>query len=222
MTSTLANVKTTGIDPILFSSETPIAPSPSHAHFAFVNCHDREELPLCRRFLAIPEHMPMLYVVVRNTTVMEQEQETLVSMVPEFFASKNESGLQGGDDPVIKLDLDVEKAISEDPVVEETAQEAGDSIPPSPPQPTVIHKLILRRVPLKENLTTIDLHNFYEFKRWDKLPAWNNILNPVDGLVGTAMHGKVGEFVGIGHEAWHKTPGWAFGFPLALFLQWIT
>ena len=189
-----------------------------------MNCHDREELPLCRRFLAIPEHMPMLYVVVRNITVIEPEQEALDSMVPEFVASKNESGLvqQGGDDSVINADLGVEKAISEDPVIKGTAQETGDSIPTSPPQAIVIHKLVLHRVPLKENLTTMDLHNFYEFKRWDKAPAWDSVLNPVDGLVGTAMHGKVGEFLGIGHEGWHKTPNWAFGMALALLLQRIT
>ena len=222
ISSTSSSVKTTGIDPILFSSETPIAHPPSYAHFAFVNCYDREELSLCRRFLAISEHMPMLYVVVRNITVIEPGQETMVSMVPEFVVSTNESELvqQGGDDSVIKVDLDV--VGKEGPVVEETEKDAGGSTPPFPSQPPVIHKLILRRVPLKDNLTTIDLHNFYEFKRWDKIPAWDNVLNPVDGLVGTAMHGKVGEFVGIGHEAWHKTPGWTVGIALALLLRWIT
>ena len=219
--STSANVKSTGIDPILFSSETPIAPPP-YAHFAFVNCNDREELPLCRRFRAIPEHTPMLYVVVRNIIITELEQET----ESECCASKNGSVLvqQGGDHSVLNDNLDVVgKSISEDPIIEETAQGARDSISPSPrQQPPVIAKLILRRVPLKEDLTTIDLHNFYEFKRWDKLPAWDNALNPVDGFVGTAMHGKVGEFVGICHEAWHMTPSWAFVAALALLLRWIT
>jgi len=189
-----------------------------------VNCNDEEERPLCYRFLAVKEHRQMLYVVTRNTTTIEpklepaKDAEPEVSpLVPEFVhTEEHDSGMtqQLGDDTVVHVEIQEQQAMSEDPV-----EEAVDV---EPPQPTIIHKLILRRVPLKLNLTTTDLHNFYEFQRWEKLSAWDDILNPADGLVGTAMEGQVGEIIGMGYEYWYKTPKWAFGMALALLLRWIT
>lgn len=175
---------------------------------------------MCHRFLAIKEHSPALYVIVRNTTVIEPEQEPVKEPEQEGTSPEvHDGGLmqQSGDDPVIKVDIE-EKAIDEDPVVEEAAVIE----PPSPPQPTIVHKLILRMVPLKENLTTTDLHDIYEFKRWEKLPSWDGVLNPADGLLGTALEGKVGELIGLGYEYWYKTPKWAFAMALALLLKWLT
>lgn len=226
VSSTSAGTKTSSVDPI-FSSESPVAPPSSYAHFAFVNCNDEEERPLCYRFLAVKEHRQMLYVITRNTTTIEPTPESakdaepeVPSVVPEFVhTEEHDSGVtqQLGDDAVVHIGTEKEKAMNEDPV-----EGAVDVEPPQPLQPTIIHKLILRRVPLKLNLTTTDLHNFYEFQRWEKLPVWDDALNPADGLIGTAMEGKVGELIGIGYEYWHKTPQWVFWVVLALLLRWIT
>lgn len=167
----------------------------------------------------------MLYVVTRNTTVIEPTPEPaepeVSPVVTEFVhTEEHDYGMtqQLGDDAVVHVEIEEEKAMNEDLVVEE----AVDAEPPQPLQPTIIHKIILRRVPLKLNLTTTDLHNFYEFQRWGKLSPWDDVLNPADGLVGTAMDGKVGEIIGMGYEYWNKTPKWAFGIVVALLLRWMT
>lgn len=187
-----------------------------------MNCNDKDERPLCYRFLVVKEDRPVLYAVTRNKTIIEPKPEPEVSpLVPEFVHMEEyESGMtqQPGDDAVVYDDIEEKKSMSEDLVVEE----AVDVELPQPPQPTIIHKLILRRVPLKPNLTTTDLHNFYEFQRWEKLSAWGGVLNPVDGLVGTAMEGKVGELSGMVYEYWCKTPRWAFWIGLVLLLRWVT
>ncbi|RPB28064.1 hypothetical protein L211DRAFT_483358 [Terfezia boudieri ATCC MYA-4762] len=167
----------------------------------------------------------MLFVVTRNTITVEptpepaKDAEAEVSpVVLEFVhTEKHDSGMaqQLGDDAVVHVEIEEQKAVNEDPVVE--------AVDAEPLQPTIIHKLILRRVPLKLNLSTTDLHNYYEFHHWEKLSAWEDVLNPADGLIGTAMEGKVGEIIGMGYEYWYRIPKRVIGMALALLLlKWMT
>lgn len=224
VSSTSTGTKTSSVGSI-FSSEPLVTPLSSYAHFAFVNCNDKEERPLCYRFLAVKEHRQMLFVVTRNTITVEptpepaKDAEAEVSpVVLEFVhTEKHDSGMaqQLGDDAVVHVEIEEQKAVNEDPVVE--------AVDAEPLQPTIIHKLILRRVPLKLNLSTTDLHNYYEFHHWEKLSAWEDVLNPADGLIGTAMEGKVGEIIGMGYEYWYRIPKRVIGMVLALLLlKWMT
>ena len=223
--SLVSGTKTTTLqDPTLFASETPIAPPPARAHFVFANCGLGEDAPLCRRFLAIDQHLPMLYVVTRNVTIKlpsQHKADPEVAPLVPTGAGHEDTGMeeQVGDNVIVNLAEETDEVTS-------AAGKKDEDLPIIPSSystgPTHHFKYILRRVPLKENLTTTDLHNFYEFRRWEKLSVWDDVLNPIDGVVSTALEGKVGEWVGIAYQAWYYTPKWAVGLFLGLMLRWIT
>ncbi|KAF8471970.1 hypothetical protein BDZ91DRAFT_716937 [Kalaharituber pfeilii] len=207
-------------DSTLFASEAPVPPPPSHAHFVFVTCSslDPERTGgLCDRFFAIQEHLPMLYVITRNTTVIQpqaQAEPEIVETVPAEVVDDSGVVQQQVEDHVVRMGDDAEGEIK--------PEDGHPPQPPQLPQPIIKHNLVLRKVPLDGNLTVSGLRNFYEFKRWEKLPVWDNALNPIDGPIGTAFDGKVGEILGKAYGIWYTMPKWLVGFFLALILQQIT